>query len=63
MTSRLACLLALASPVLLLVYWFLQPEYLIRFVQSPQGVTALIVAGVLEVIGVVWIFFLLRIED
>jgi tight adherence protein B len=58
-----AVLIALASPVLLLVYWLLQPDYLIRFAQDPRGMTALGVSLVLEVVGVIWIYLLLRGEN
>jgi Flp pilus assembly protein TadB len=54
--------ISLAAPVLLLVYFFLQPDYLIKFAQYPAGLAALIVAGALQVIGAVWILYLLRVD-
>lgn len=54
--------ISLAGPALLLVYALLQPDYLIRFAQSSAGMMALVVAGVLQVVGAVWIFYLLRVD-
>jgi len=51
-----------ASPVLLLVYGVLQPDYLIKFAQNPSGLLALCVAGGLQVVGALWIFYLLRVD-
>jgi tight adherence protein B len=53
---------ALASPLLLLLYWALNPEFLSRFTDSPQGLTALGVAVTLETIGVVWLLWLFRVD-
>jgi tight adherence protein B len=51
-----------ASPALLCVYAVLQPDYLLRFAQHPSGIMALAVAGVLQIIGAAWIFYLLRVD-
>ncbi len=51
-----------AAPVLLLVYGVLQPEYLIKFAQSPGGFIALTIAGLLQIVGALWIFYLLRVD-
>jgi tight adherence protein B len=54
--------ISLAAPVLLLIYVVLQPDYLIKFAQSPTGLAALAIAGVLQIIGALWIFYLLRVD-
>jgi tight adherence protein B len=54
--------LAVAPPTLMLIYWFLYPEYILRLTRSSQGVTALCTAVALEVVGVIWLSWLLRIE-
>ena len=48
--------------MLLLVYGVLQPDYLIKFAQNPSGLLALCVAGGLQVVGALWIFYLLRVD-
>lgn len=54
--------LAAAPPLLMLLYWFLYPDYIIRLTQTSQGITALCTAAALEVVGVIWLTWLLRIE-
>jgi tight adherence protein B len=54
--------LMLAAPLMLVGYWMLQPDYLIRFAQSTSGMIALGVVAGLEVLGAVWVFFLTRID-
>ncbi len=54
--------ISLAAPALLVIYLVLQPDYLIKFAQSPVGLAALAVAGVLQIVGAVWIFYLLRVD-
>jgi tight adherence protein B len=51
-----------AAPALLLVYGVLQPDYLLKFAQNPSGLIALAVAGLLQIIGALWIFYLLRVD-
>lgn len=51
-----------AAPILLLVYGVLEPEYLIKFARSPGGLIALAVAGLLQIVGALWIFYLLRVD-
>jgi tight adherence protein B len=51
-----------AAPALLVVYGVLQPEYLVKFARHPSGLAALGVAALLQVIGAVWIFYLLRVD-
>jgi tight adherence protein B len=57
-----ALALAAAIPFLLIGYWILQPDYLIRFAQSSTGLTALSVVAVLEVVGALWVFSLTRVD-
>lgn len=54
--------IALGAPMFLVFYWFLYPDYLIRLTESPQGMTALVTAGILEVVGVTWLLWLLRVD-
>jgi tight adherence protein B len=54
--------LAAAPPALLLIYWFLYPDYILRLTRTTQGLTALFIAIALEAVGVVWLSWLLRIE-
>jgi Flp pilus assembly protein TadB len=54
--------ISLGAPALLLIYLMLQPDYLIKFAQNPAGMAALAVAAVLQIIGVTWIFYLLRVD-
>jgi tight adherence protein B len=54
--------LMLAAPLMLLGYWMLQPDYLIRFARSTSGMVCLGVVLALEVLGAVWVFFLTRID-
>jgi tight adherence protein B len=62
MNRATSLVIAIASPALLLLYSIMQPEYLLRFAQNPSGQSALCVAGVLEVIGVLWIYCILRVD-
>ena len=54
--------IAAAAPVLFIGYSVWQPDFVARFTQSPAGVRALVVAAVLEVIGAVWMYLLLRFD-
>lgn len=54
--------LAAAAPMFVVLYYFLYPDYLSRLIESQQGLTALLAAGVLEVIGVTWLLWLLRVD-
>jgi tight adherence protein B len=56
-----ACL-ALAPPLLLGVYWMVYPDYVSRLTQTTQGLAAMAIAIALEVVGVLWMNWLLRIE-
>jgi tight adherence protein B len=57
-----AVFICAAMPVLLLVYATLQPEVLMRFLSHPAGLTAFAVACTLQVIGIVWIWYLQRVD-
>jgi tight adherence protein B len=58
-----AIFLALAMPVGLLIYRIFQPELLFKFLETSEGQTMLTAAVVLEILGVLWIAFLLRRQD
>jgi tight adherence protein B len=51
-----------AAPVLAIIYLIWQPEYIAKFTQSPGGWMALGLAVALEIIGVTWLYLLLRLE-
>jgi tight adherence protein B len=53
---------AAAAPLLFVGYALWQPEFVTRFTDSSGGVRALTAAAVLEVIGVVWLYLLLRFD-
>jgi tight adherence protein B len=57
-----AIFLGLFGPIVLLVYALAQPAHVQAFFQSPTGWLAVAVALVLELIGTVWLYRLLRIE-
>jgi tight adherence protein B len=54
--------LAAAPLLLLLAYWILRPDYLIRFAQSSTGMIALGVAAGLWIIGALWVLSLTRVD-
>jgi tight adherence protein B len=61
--SRITAIaIGVISPLLLLYYAIFQPEHVRAFFESPTGWTAMAVAGVLQVIGIVWLYRLLRVE-
>jgi tight adherence protein B len=61
--SRLTgAVLALAPPFLMGLYWLIYPDYIVRLTQTSQGLAALATALVLEVVGVLWMTWLLRID-
>jgi tight adherence protein B len=52
-----------AAPILLLIgYAIWQPEFIDRFTSSVTGIRLLTIAAILEVIGIIWMFSLLRVE-
>ncbi|MBL9093870.1 MAG: type II secretion system F family protein [Planctomycetaceae bacterium] len=59
--SRMATILiALAGPLVFTYMMIFQPDYMGQFFNLPGGTTLLAVAGVLQVIGLTWVFGLLR---
>jgi tight adherence protein B len=54
--------LACIAPVIFIGYLFWQPEYITRFASSPAGMNALAAALMLEIIGILWLWFLLQID-
>ncbi len=64
--ARMAAIfLALTAPVVMLLY-LLFPEQrgmMYRFLAAPEGHLILLAAVILEVIGLIWIFYLLRRQD
>jgi tight adherence protein B len=57
-----ALFVASAAPLLFLGYALWQPEFVGRFFESNLGLRALSFALILEVVGAVWLFLLLRVE-
>jgi len=54
--------IALSVPALFVFMWYWQPDYLGRFFQSSAGLTALAVAAILEIIGLAWVYWILRVD-
>lgn len=57
-----AICIGMATPIILLGYAIVQPEYCFSFFQSTYGWTMVGVALTLDVVGGIWLYFLLRIE-
>ncbi len=57
-----AIFLGLAGPALLVVYALWQPEHLAGFFETGAGWTLLGITVVLEIIGIIWLYYLLRVE-
>lgn len=55
-----AFFLALAGPVVVLLYLTFQRDLFMKFINAPLGQTLVIVAVVLEVVGLIWLLWLLR---
>ena len=53
---------ALGQPLLLLIYMIWQPEMFAKFFDTPTGIYALGLSFALEIVGVIWIVLLLRID-
>ncbi len=49
-------------PMLLIGYWLWQPEILQRFVETPLGQRGLGLVVILELIGAIWLYLLLRVD-
>ncbi len=54
--------IALAPIILLIVYAIWQPDFIERFTSSVLGTRMLLTAAVLEVVGIIWMLSLLRVE-
>jgi tight adherence protein B len=54
--------ISVVPPILLVGYWLWQPEILQRFVASSIGQRGLGLALVLEIVGSIWLYWLLRID-
>jgi tight adherence protein B len=54
--------LALVPPLLFIGYLIWQPDYILKFIALPAGMMALSIAFMLEVVGVLWLWALLRKE-
>lgn len=54
--------IAAAPPVLFFGYLIFQPVFITTFLQSTAGIRALWVAMGLEVVGIVWMYYLMRID-
>lgn len=57
-----ALIIGLAGPALLTYYLIARPEYTTAFFADPRAYMILAVAGVLQVIGVVWLYRLLKVD-
>jgi tight adherence protein B len=55
-----ATFLVAAAPLLFLGYAIWQPEFVTRFTESAGGLRALAIAATLEIVGIIWIYSLLR---
>lgn len=54
--------LASAAPLLVIGYLVFQPEHVQGFLESPRGWMVLVVVGIMEVIGVFWVYQILKID-
>jgi tight adherence protein B len=60
-SSRMATILiSLAGPAVFAYMMVFQPDYMSRFFELPGGLTLLGIAAVLQVVGLVWVYNLLR---
>jgi tight adherence protein B len=57
-----AIFIGLMTPLLLLYYALFPPDHVRAFFESPSGWTAVAVAGALQIIGILWLLRLLRVE-
>lgn len=54
--------LAAAAPLLLILYALFQPDFVQSFVQDSRGIALLIGVGVLQIIGMIWIYRILKVD-
>lgn len=57
-----AVAIGITAPLLLLVYLLVEPEHAQAFLQSTTGWTILTTCAVLEIIGVIWLWWILRVD-
>ena len=57
-----AVALAGAAPLLVLGYLLFQPDHVQAFMQSPRGWLVLAIAGGMEVIGMIWVYQVLKVD-
>ncbi len=57
-----AILIGLAGPAMLIYYAIQRPAHTEAFFNDPRGWTLLAIAGVLQVIGVIWLYRLLKVD-
>ncbi|MBX3397659.1 MAG: type II secretion system F family protein [Gemmataceae bacterium] len=55
-----AMFIAAAAPIAALIYFWFHPDLFMPFATSAFGITMIAVAVVLEILGLLWIFWLLR---
>jgi tight adherence protein B len=57
-----AVFIGVMTPLMLLGYAIFQPDHVRAFFESPQGWTAIGVAAALQIIGIIWLYRLLRMQ-
>jgi tight adherence protein B len=51
-----------AAPLLLLVYLLAEPEHVQTFLQSPSGWSILAICAVMQMIGIIWLWQILKVD-
>jgi tight adherence protein B len=54
--------LAAAAPLLLIGYALFQPDFVQSFVQDSRGIALLIGVAILQIIGIIWIYRILKVD-
>ena len=57
-----AILIGGIAPLLVLGYAMIEPQRLQSFVDNPNGVPILIVCSIMEIIGIIWLFRMLKVD-
>ncbi len=57
-----AVAIGLASPLLLLAYVLAEPEYVQGFMNSPSGWSVILMCAVMQLIGIVWLMRIVRVD-
>lgn len=61
--SRLSAIgMVVGSIIAMIVLWGMEPDYVRAFVEHPLGPTLLMIAGALQLVGVLWVWRVLRIN-